>query len=858
MFTEEQQGIKDFIDEVSGDILNAEELLVNIQENQNYMDSITVIFRTFHNIKGVSGMFDWGDLQEVFHIAESLLVFYRDRKLRPNEDAVEIILKVFDYFKNSSQYFLEHKKFDSKKPYETLFLLSKLLGELEDSKDSLNGTGTQSSGDSKNKNAKDDSIRISKDQVEELMEIVSDYIQLQNKMIAILGNSSDSLAIRSDIQRFSTQLQGFALSIRLSPLNPILNNLNRVVSGAARDLGKKIKLKISGGETQLDRRVIELLREPLMHMVRNSVDHGLETPDERVAANKSDTGLITIDAYQQSGQVAIVLSDDGKGIHPDRVLKKAIEKGLIDEVRASALSSNEIINFIFHPGFSTAEAVTNLSGRGVGMDAVKSAVESVGGNVEVESEVGNGSRFKLTLPLSLAIVKSLTFKVGEQNYAVPQISVEEVVTKEFLLSSGELSTLEDGSYVLKRRKIVIPVVDLNKVFKAESEGDVVFIINRYRGNRFAIKVNEILGTRDFVSQPSPSIFSNIDIISGVNQLNSGEYIGLVDLGVIEQMIDATALSANLSTTASLNDSNQTVSEIFRSQQKMVFFNSGRPFSLAVQNIKEVFQIEANQLEYIKEKCFITTKDKTYPVLKLFSLFANTERLQHRDLYTVLLVNRDNHSAAIVCDEFYGIHRLPNEFEDMIRDHGILGTTNFENKTYLVPNIRQIFEIEFPEKFTSHVSNHGSFNVMIVEDDKFFAATLGDFLAAHGFSHIHCENGNEAKKVLESIYIDNQPVHFKNREIDRIDYIVTDYEMPVMNGLELLRWIRKHNNLSSIPISMCTAVGDSSTRNEATKLGIEFFAGKMKYEIFIHDIINKKRQQDLGIENTDKMLHQVES
>ena len=855
MLTEEQQGIKDFIEEVSGDIAKHESVLSGLDESEFFQEEINGLFRLFHNIKGVSGMFDWQSIQEVFHIAESILVIYREKKIRPPADTCDLLLKTIDYFKTSAQYFLEHHCFIAKKPYELLYQLDHFLCELQELTASAGGKEAQNQqAGQKGKKDKDDSIRISAEKGEELMEIVSNFIQLQNKLITVLTNTSDSLALKSDLQRFSSQLQNFALSIRLSPLYPLLSSMNRIVNGTAREVNKKIKLKINGGETQLDRRVLELLREPLVHMIRNSVDHGIETPEERLACKKLEMGLITIDAFQQSGQVSILIADDGRGIDYQRLIKKALEKGVITE-QTIPPTPKEALKLIFHPGFSTAEKVTNLSGRGVGMDSVKSAVESIGGSVDLETEVGSGTRFKLILPLSLAIVKSLTFSVGRQIYAVPQANVEEVITREMLQINQEIKILSDGTNVIRRRKQVIPVIALDQLFKISStSSDCVYIIVKYRSAHFALKVDKIQGNRDFVSRPCPPMFGPIDVISGVTQLNSGEYIALLDLGILENLIQIkSGPQQGTSGTKDYSTENNTLSDIFRGQQKMVFFKSGRDFALAVQNIKEVLQLDTSKIEYLQDQCFITIQDKTYPVLRLYKIFAEQSKVQPLPYYTILLVSREDHIAAIICEQFYGIYRLPNEFDDTIRGPGILGITNLEQKSYLVPNIRTIYEMEFPNKFQRKMEGQSSceiYTVMIVEDDRFFAANLTDFLQSHGLLAVHCLNGLEAKEILTRIYLEQQKVVVgKDITINRIDYIVTDYEMPQMNGLELLSWIRKTAETKFLPVSMCTAVAEAQTKAQALALGIESYNGKLRYELFLQDILNRKKQNDLGI-NTE--------
>lgn len=599
-------------------------------------------------------------------------------------------------------------------------------------------------------------------------------------------------------------------------------------------------MQITGGETQLDRRVLDMLRDPLVHMIRNSMDHGLETPEERVERKKTPDGLIVFEAFQQSGQVILTMSDDGRGIDPMRVKKKALEKGLITEAQVATMRDREAIKLIFLPGFSTAEKVTALSGRGVGMDAVKSAVESMGGTVDVESDFGRGTKVTLTLPLTLAIVKSLAFHVGKQMYAIPQTNVEEVITEAMARSSGQLATLQDSGRVLHLRKSVIPVVSLRKLLNTDSSGPAIFVVVRYRGERFVLEVDRIAGPRDFVSQPLPRIYEPIDIISGVNQMNSGEYIALIDLAAVGSLVAQTGAVASDGKSgvgsANSDDPAQAISEIFRSQQKLVFFKSGKHFAVPVQAIRQVVQVSASALDSVGDRPYLLFNGKTYPVLRFSTLFGNG-KLEERDEYTVLLVQRENCQAAIVCEDFLGIHRLPSEFEMLIRTEGIQGSVTLEGRAFLVANVSTIFAMEFPEEFKSKTSSGTAFHVLVVEDDPFFATALGDYLRAEGFTVSVAGDGLAGKELLEQSLVEGAAP---------INYVITDFEMPRMNGMELLRWIRHRAEFASMPVTMCTAVGDESTRREAQKLGVDHFSGKMKYEDILPHLIRRRKGEDIGV------------
>ncbi|MBF0299523.1 MAG: chemotaxis protein CheW, partial [Oligoflexia bacterium] len=845
-----KEDIKVFVDESLTNMVDVENLLVNINDPEifNVENDIATLFRYFHNIKGISAMFEWEATKEVFHMGEGILSFYRDKKTKPSQESVDVLLQALDFFKSFSDKLLKtdnDRNSLNKKPYKLLYILDTALNNAMLAIGDKDAESSRIESTEENEEKKKDineSIRITGTQAAKLMEIVSDFIQLQNRIVPELISHNDSLGMINDIKRFSNHLQNFVLSIRLSPLRPLLSSLNRIINTTARDLKKKVHLKILGGDTQLDRKMIEMLREPLLHMVRNSIDHGIEEDSVRKENKKSEYGMIVIEASQQSGQVLIVMTDDGKGIDAKKVVAKAIENKLIKEEDASKLSQKEIFKMVFLPGFSTAKEVTDVSGRGVGMDAVKTTIEAMGGTVEISSEVGLGTKVVLTLPLTLAIIKSLSFLVGKQIYAIPQVSVEEVVTRDALIRNKEMSILENGQEVIHRRKLVIPTVALDKLFNVkEKNHNAVYIIVKYRGDRFALKVHSIVGTNDFVSQPSPKIFSKIDVINGVSQLNSGEYMGLLDLSVLAELVESKISSGQKNI---YNEHDSSVSDVFRSQQKMTFIESGRPFAIPVQNITEIFEMSADKIKVLNDRSYITYRGKALPILRIDSIFGD-KRVPLCKTYKMLLLTYDNVQAVIICNEFYGVQRLPREFDDTLKNDIIMGTITNGEETYLVPNIRSVFSIDFPEKFSKKIklSDKSKFTVLIVEDDKYFASNLGDFLYDNDINYHICVDGLEAKEFLTEMYIAKTKVP----GIEIINYVITDYEMPRMNGLELLRWIRHTVEVQHLPVSICTAVGDSVVKAEAENLGIDAYAEKVRYDQFIQIILSHKKKFDLGID-----------
>jgi two-component system chemotaxis sensor kinase CheA len=294
----------------------------------------------------------------------------------------------------------------------------------------------------------------------------------------------------------------------------------------SRELGKSIDLRISGAETELDKTLIEKIGDPLMHLVRNAIDHGIESPEQRLAEGKPEVGVVNLDAFHDSGSIVIRISDDGKGLSREKILSKAIEKGLVSE--SASLNDQEVYRLIFEPGFSTADEVSNLSGRGVGMDVVRRNIESLRGQVELESEVGLGSTISIRLPLTLAIIDGFQVRVGDAQYIVPLDMVEECIELNESLRGGDAN----ANYVNLRGEI-LPYMHLNEVFgvarKQLSRHRDNIVVVQFAGKKAGFVVDELLGEHQTVIKPLGKIFQNLKGISGATILGSGEVAMIIDI-----------------------------------------------------------------------------------------------------------------------------------------------------------------------------------------------------------------------------------------------------------------------------------------------------------------------------------------
>ncbi|MGI9412717.1 MAG: chemotaxis protein CheA, partial [Hyphomicrobiales bacterium] len=493
------------------DVVDVE--LVRLEQNPNNAAVLDNIFRLVHTIKGTCGFLGLPRLEALAHAAETLMGKFRDG-VSVTPDAVTVILESLDRIKGILAALeqtqaepegsdhdligrLDHLSAASGDPVSAVepayqdhqgFRMIERplrpgevsLEELERAFQEAEGPSAATpqgadagvsdpageeavAGEQHESAVKNQSIRVNVDTLETLMTRVSELVLTRNQLLEMVRHIQDS-EFKVPLQRLSNvtaELQEGVMKTRMQPVGNAWQKLPRIVRGLANDLGKKIDLEMHGAETELDRQVLELIKDPLTHMVRNSADHGLETTEQRRAADKPETGRITLSAYHEGGHIIIEIADDGHGLDVDRIRQTALDNGLVTPGELDGLSDAQIHRFIFKAGFSTAREITSVSGRGIGMDVVRANIEQIGGSVGVSSVAGRGTTFSIKIPLTLAIVSALIVETGGQRFAVPQISVVELVRAR--TDSGHCIETIDNAPVLRLRNKLLPLIHLSSL-----------------------------------------------------------------------------------------------------------------------------------------------------------------------------------------------------------------------------------------------------------------------------------------------------------------------------------------------------------------------------------------------------------
>ena len=457
--SEDPEMVGDFILESREHLTQVEIHMMTLEKDPGETEAINTVFRAFHTIKGLAGFMDLNEIRQVAHETETLLDLARNQKLRITSPVVDVVLAAADFLKiwlkrleiilaggdpgpaPEMEALLERIRRGAAGESDVAAEEPKVEGstdaaemDLPDRRkspaaDGSGGDRRSDEGDRRAQGTETRSVKVDTAKLDFLVDMAGEMVIAQS----MVRHHPELAALRSpavlrnlaQLARITGDLQKTAMSMRMVPVGGLFQKMSRLVRDLARKTGKQAEMEAIGGETELDRNVVEELADPLMHMVRNAADHGVEPPDERRAAGKDPTGRIRLRASHQAGHIVIEIADDGRGLIREKILEKARRTGLVED--GANLSDSEVFNFIFHPGFSTAEKVTDVSGRGVGMDVVKKQIQKLRGRIDIESTPGKGSSFFLRLPLTLAMIDGLVVGVGDERYVVPIFSVREML-----------------------------------------------------------------------------------------------------------------------------------------------------------------------------------------------------------------------------------------------------------------------------------------------------------------------------------------------------------------------------------------------------------------------------------------------
>ena len=567
--------VKDFLVESYENLDRLDRELVGLEKNPTDRDALASVFRTIHTIKGTCGFLAFNKLEKVAHVGESLLTLLRDGKLTLNPEITTGLLNMVDAVRQMLGEIQSTGQDGNNEYPELLEALTRLQtpgakgkkgapaavapsqpAEIAPSKPQIaeappapptpkaesqppsESAAPSAPGESRPRDAAAETIRVGVNVLDKLMNLVGELVLARNQLLQFSNASEDAsfLAISQRMNLIATELQEGVMKTRMQPIGNVWSQFPRTVRDVALACGKEVEIEMEGKETELDKTIIEAIKDPLTHLVRNSVDHGIELPEARVAARKDRKGRLTLRAFHEGGQVNIEISDDGAGLDVERIRKKAVERSVVTAEQAARMGDREIFNLIFLPGFSTAEKVTNVSGRGVGMDVVKTNVEKIGGSVDVQSKRGKGTTVRVKIPLTLAIIPALVVTSGNDRFAIPQVNLTELVRLEADEVEKEIEMVH-GAPVYRLRGRLLPLVFLNKELqitsdeknKAQQDGAVNIVVLQADERQFGLVVDFINDSEEIVVKPLRKQLKTVRTFAGASIMGDGKVALILDV-----------------------------------------------------------------------------------------------------------------------------------------------------------------------------------------------------------------------------------------------------------------------------------------------------------------------------------------
>jgi two-component system, chemotaxis family, sensor kinase CheA len=861
--------LQEFLAESWENLARLDTEIVSLEKDPANSDLIASIFRTIHTIKGTCGFIGLNRLGKVAHSTENVLGKMRDKTLDVSPAAISLVLDGIDRIKHlleGLEATKEEPAVDSEELINKLELLASLAGDApvaavphtappavsqapaipvppqpvatppapvieqpapppvehfeanvapatsdhhQNSAPSIAPKGAAedadpAGGDSK-KSVADLSIRVNVDVLDRLMNLVGELVLTRNQLLQMVRGEDESKysAPITHLNRVTTDLQEGVMKTRMQPIGNAWSKLPRLVRDLAQLTGKQIELEMSGAETELDRTVLDAIKDPLTHMVRNSADHGIERADIRQRNGKPEAGRVKLNAFHEGGHVIICIEDDGAGISRDRVLKKAIEQGLVSEAEGSQLSDGEIFKFIFRAGFSTAEKVSSVSGRGVGMDVVRTAIERIGGTVELNSIAGHGTTVRIKIPLTLAIISALVVESGSECFAIPQLGVVELV-RVAREDRHKIEKIHDNE-VFRLRDRLLPLVHLNDILKLpevdSSRGDVNIVVVQVGEEQFGLIVSEVFDTQEIVVKPMGSLLKEIKIYQGTTILGDGRVIMILDVGGIASQFGGMA-----SRTRELERHRQDLegaSDLGEPTSLLIFATaSGDPMAVPLALVARLEEVPVSSIERSGDRLLMQYRGDLLP---LMPLHGEQPHLGDRELQPIVVFSEGRHSMGLMVDQIQDIIEEPLSVRMQSSRPGVLGTAIINGKATDLVDTQHYLMKANPLWFQREGTKRRP-RVLIVDDSLFFRQLVRTAVEADGYRAVAVEGPSYAIEMIE--------------RGEKFDIILSDIEMPLMDGCEFAQWCRKRPQLTSVPLVAITSLAGDIHEQRILRAGFD--------------------------------------
>jgi two-component system chemotaxis sensor kinase CheA len=595
----------------------------------------------------------------------------------------------------------------------------------------------------------------------------------------------------------------------MQPIGNAWQKLPRIVRDLSAELGKDIELEMHGADTELDRQVLERIKDPLAHMVRNSADHGLEPRQQRIAAGKPEKGTIRLTAYHEGGHIIISVADDGRGLDTARIRDKALACGLATEAELDKMSEPQIQRFIFAPGFSTAATVTSVSGRGVGMDVVRNNVDQIGGSIDVHSVQGQGLSFTIKIPLTLAIVSALIVETGGERFAIPQLSVVELV-RVHAKSEHRIERIKDAA-VLRLRNKLLPLVRLSTLLKLDGDQAIpdkgFIVVTQVGAQTFGVVVDGVFHTEEIVVKPMASRLRHIGMFSGNTILGDGSVILIIDPNGVSQAIG----SAAAPTAAAPTDADVERRAAADSMVSLLVFRAGslQPKAVPLSLVTRLEEIDCRKIELSNGRHMVQYRGQLMPLVRI----SEEAGIKREGAQPLLVFSDGSRSMGLVVDEIVDIVEDRLDIEVGSDRPGVLGSAVVRNQATEILDVGHFLPLAYEDWFRRNEKRGGNEarSLLLVDDSAFFRNMLAPVLKAAGYQVTAVAGAQEALTLL--------------RDGGRFDVLVTDVDMPDMDGFALAEAVRSEQRFGDIPIIALSSYSSPESIERGRQVGFHDYVAK---------------------------------
>ena len=731
--------VKEFLVESLENLDRLDRDLVELEKHPRNAETLASVFRTIHTIKGTCGFLAFNKLEAISHVGESLLSKMRDGELVLNAPITTGLLAMVDAIRQILAE-IEATGGEGEREYPELIAQLKALNDPSasaaaaapsaaplaaapapvtvaeapaapkaspasepvvpavaspgaaapnqppaastdsaDLAEDRRSNDDRRTGDDRRGAAADSSLRIDVVLLDKLMNLVGELVLARNQILQFTATQTDSSFVGATqrLNLVTSELQEGVMKTRMQPIGNVWSKFPRIVRDLALQCGKQVRIEMEGKETELDKTIIEAIKDPLTHVVRNSVDHGIESPESRALRGKSPEGQLRLRAFHEGGQINIEISDDGAGIDPAKVRTKALQRGLVSSEQASRMSDHEVIRLVFLPGFSTAEKISNISGRGVGMDVVKTNIEKIGGQVDIQSKVGEGTTLKIKIPLTLAIIPALMVAGSDgERYAIPQVSLLELVRLEGAQAHAGLERIQ-GAPFYRLRGNLLPLVSLDAAFERAAAADpfkdvVNIVVLKADDRQFGLVVDAIHDTEEIVVKPLGKQLKGIESFAGATIMGDGRVALILDVMGIAQR--ARVVSEVRDRRLSDGETADESADAAANQQTLLVCRVGESDRMAIplELVARLEEFEVSSIERSGDQDVVQYRGEIMPLLDLARVFTGRPT-NEGELRQVVVYAEGGRSVGLVVAQIVDIVSERIEVQRRVARPGIVGS-----------------------------------------------------------------------------------------------------------------------------------------------------------------------------------------